>query len=105
MFKVEFIIFVNDSGAGLSHVCGGGDLCAEVFLLVLFDDDPVLAHLLLDEQHLLDALDYEVAAGVVGALLHSCQLLVTHVLQPAVTRTQHHRHTTDLHLTHHYLVA
>ena len=71
----------------------------------MLDYDPVLAHLFLDKKHLFNTLDNEVATGIIGALLDSRQLLVAHVLEPAVAGSEHHGHATDLYLPHHYLIA
>ena len=50
---------------------GGGHLAGQHPRLVLLHDHPVLAHLLLDEDHLLCAPHHEVATGVVRTLVEA----------------------------------
>ena len=73
----------------------GGHLAGQHPRLVLLHDHPVLAHLLLDEDHLLRAPDYEVAAGVVRALVEACQLGLGFAREDAVRGAEHYRQPTN----------
>ena len=87
----------DEVGFGLALVGGGGDGTADLVLGVELYDDAVLAELLLDEDDLLHSLHDEVAARVVGALLHHGQLPCSLALQHAVARAQHDGHAADDH--------
>ncbi|GIX62066.1 U5 small nuclear ribonucleoprotein-specific helicase [Babesia caballi] len=102
---VQLLVFVHHRGAALGLRSGGGDGGADVLLDVGLDDDAALGELLLHQNHLLDALDDEVAAGVVGALAEARgHLEVVHRAPAALpagegadAAAQHHGQPPDLH--------
>jgi len=75
-------------------------LSAEVLFGVLFNNDSVFRHLLLDKQYFFDTINNEVATGVIRALFHSCQLFMSHIFQPAIAGTEHHWHLTNYKVSH-----
>lgn len=70
-------------------------LTGDAALAILLDDHSILGHLLLDEDDLLDAADDEVAAAVVGTLVHLGHLGGRAAGQGAVGAAQHDRHAAD----------
>ena len=84
-----------DVGPRLDVVSGGCHLTGQHPRLVLLHDHPVLAHLLLDEDHLLRAPDHKVAARVVRALVEACQLGLRFAREDAVRGAEHYWHPAN----------
>ena len=74
---------------------GGGHLAGQHPRLVLLHDHPVLAHLLLVEDHLLCAPHHEVATGVVRTLVEAVQLGLRLSGEDAVGGAEHDGHSPD----------
>mmetsp|Transcript_18341 Transcript_18341/g.37543 ORF Transcript_18341/g.37543 Transcript_18341/m.37543 type:complete len:617 (-) Transcript_18341:125-1975(-) len=62
---------------------------------ILFDDDPILGHLLLNQNNLLHSLDDEIPTGIVGTFLHLRQFPLGLAPQKALGRSQHDGHPSD----------
>ncbi len=95
MLEVEFVVLMDYGSARFALIGRGSNLSAEVLFCILFNNDAVLGHLLLDEENLLGALDDKVPPGVVGTLLCSCKLVLVHGTKPAIACTEHHWHAAN----------
>ena len=61
-------------------------------------DDPILGQLLLDQDDLLHTPDNEVPPRIIGTLLRSGKLLLTHAIEPAIARAKHDGHPANQHI-------
>lgn len=90
---------MRDDSEGMTRRClRGARRLDDALGRIRFDDDTVLAELLLDEDNLFRAFDNKVAAGVERTFRHAGELCLGTPGEDALVAAQHDGQTTDVHV-------